>query len=145
MKRVIIESPYAGNIEFNLCYLRACMHDSITVHHEAPFASHGLYTQPGVLKDEDPVERQLGIASGFVWRDLADGTVVYSDLGITKGMQYGIDHAAKTGKPVVCRSLGGVWAMTNCWGKHLSQVSDYAWPEEAYNTIGAFDTKHWSK
>lgn len=114
MRKVIIESPYAGNVELNLRYLRACMHDSIVNHSEAPFASHGLYTQPGVLDDGIPEERALGIAAGFEWRSLADVTVVYMNLGITKGMQYGIDHATKGGKPIEYRALPGKWVVTNC-------------------------------
>jgi hypothetical protein len=54
---VVVESPYAGNIERNLRYLRACMADCLR-RGEAPFASHGLYTQPGVLRDELPKDRQ---------------------------------------------------------------------------------------
>lgn len=106
MKRVIIESPYAGDVETNLRYLRACMHYCIT-HDEAPYASHALYTQPGVLDDDRPVERELGIVAGFAWRDVADLTVVYTDLGITKGMQYGIDDANRKGRPVEYRTLPG--------------------------------------
>lgn len=41
MRRVIIESPYHGNVERNLRYLRACLRDSL-LRGEAPFASHGL-------------------------------------------------------------------------------------------------------
>lgn len=76
MKRVIIESPYAGDIDRNLRYLRACMADCLR-RGEAPFASHGLYTQPGVLDDDKPDERKLGIEAGFAWRDVAEMTVVY--------------------------------------------------------------------
>jgi hypothetical protein len=108
VRRVVIESPYAGDVELNLRYLRACMHHSIT-NDEAPYASHGLYTQPGVLDDGIPVQRELGIVAGFCWRDVADLTVVYTDLGITKGMQYGIDDAARKGRPVEYRTLPG-WA-----------------------------------
>lgn len=108
MKRVVIESPYAGNVELNLRYLRACMHHCIT-NDEAPYASHALYTQPGVLDDDIPVQRELGIVAGFCWRDVADLTVVYTDLGITKGMQYGIDDAMRKGRPVEYRTLPG-WA-----------------------------------
>lgn len=105
MRKVIIESPYAGNVELNLRYLRACMHDSLVNHHEAPYASHGLYTQPGVLNDNIPAERSDGIHAGFAWREIADATIVYTDLGITKGMQYGIDHATKHGKPIEYRMI----------------------------------------
>ncbi len=106
MKRVVIESPFAGNVELNLRYLRACMHECIT-NDEAPYASHALYTQPGVLDDNIPAERELGIVAGFKWRDVADLTVVYTDLGVTKGMQYGIDDANRKGRPVEMRTLKG--------------------------------------
>lgn len=94
MRRVIIESPYAGNVEMNLRYLRACMADCLA-RGEAPFASHGLYTQPGVLDDTKPDERTLGIEAGLAWREWADATVVYTDLGITPGMQAGINAARR--------------------------------------------------
>lgn len=106
MKRVIIESPYAGNVPLNLRYLRACMADCLR-RGESPYASHGLYTQPGVLDDLIPSEREAGIQAGFAWREVADFTVVYTDLGVTKGMQYGIDHAEEHGRMVVYRKLEG--------------------------------------
>ena len=70
MRLVIIESPYAGNVPLNLLYLRACMRDCLS-RGEAPFASHALYTQPGVLDDGDPAERAHGIEAGFAWRAVA--------------------------------------------------------------------------
>lgn len=105
MRRVILETPYAGDIERNMKYLRACMHDCIVWHHDAPFASHGLYTQEGVLRDEIEKERMLGIEAGFVWRPAAEATVVYTDLGISRGMEYGIAHANEIGHPVEYRKL----------------------------------------
>lgn len=51
MKRVILESPYAGDVERNLTYARECVRDSLS-RGEAPIASHLLYTQEGILKDE---------------------------------------------------------------------------------------------
>lgn len=103
--RVIIESPYAGDVEENLRYLRACMRDSL-LRGESPYASHALYTQPGVLDDHDLAERSIGIEAGFKWRSAADKTVVYVDLGISQGMQLGIDHAANLGQVVEYRTLG---------------------------------------
>src|ERR1700755_3035441 len=95
--RVVLESPYGAatptEIERNVRYLRMCLHDAIVVHGEAPMASHGLYTQPGVLRDHVPEERALGISLGFAWRDVAEKTVVYTDLGISTGMKDGICHA----------------------------------------------------
>lgn len=107
MRRVVVESPYAGNLIqrwFNRRYARACLRDSLS-RGEAPIASHLLYTQPGVLRDGDPGERQWGINAGLVWGELADATVVYTDRGISKGMRYGIDHAIRSGRKVERRTL----------------------------------------
>ena len=104
MTLVIIESPYAGDIKTNTRYARACMRDSLE-RGEAPFASHLLYTQKGILKDDKPEERNQGIAAGFAWGKLAYKTVVYVDLGISKGMIMGIKKALKEGKQVDFRRL----------------------------------------
>jgi hypothetical protein len=101
---VIIESPYAGDIEKNLRYLRLAMRDCLH-RGEAPYASHALYTQEGVLRDEVPEERKLGIEAGFVWRKVAKKTVVYADYGITPGMLYGINHATDQGHEVEYRYI----------------------------------------
>jgi hypothetical protein len=106
---VIVESPFAGNVELNLAYARAALHDCL-LRGEAPFASHTIYTQPGVLDDTKPNERTLGIEAGFAFRYAAAKTVVYGDLGMSRGMQLGIEHAAKIpGHEVERRSLPG-WA-----------------------------------
>lgn len=104
MKRVILESPYAGDIELNVRYARACLRDSL-LRKEAPIASHLLYTQPGVLNDEVPEERAHGIDAGLTWRTVAEASVVYQDLGVTKGMHYGIAAARSAGIPVEYRNL----------------------------------------
>ena len=104
MKRVLIESPYAGDVEHNLRYLRAAMADCLR-RGEAPYASHALYTQPGVLDDTVPAERALGIEAGLIWGRQADVTVVYTDLGISDGMKIGIERAYREGRPVTHRSL----------------------------------------
>lgn len=104
MRLVIIESPYAGDVERNLCYVRAAMRDCL-MRGEAPFASHALYTQIGVLDDLIPSERSLGIDAGLDWGARADATVVYTDLGMSRGMQYGIGRAVELGRPVEYRTL----------------------------------------
>ncbi len=111
MKRVVIESPFAGDVERNLRYVRACMADCFK-RGEAPFASHALYTQPGVLDDNVPSERKLGIEAGFEWGDDGDVRAVYTDLGISRGMEMGIERAQQLGQPVEMRTLGGEWATT---------------------------------
>jgi len=104
MRRVILESPYAGNVERNVRYARACLRDSL-LREEAPIASHLLYTQPGVLNDEIPEERRQGIEAGLAWRTVAEASVVYVDLGITPGMAHGIAIARSAGIPVEYRNL----------------------------------------
>src|SRR5690242_6711100 len=104
---VIIESPYAGDVESNVAYARACLRDCL-LRGEAPIASHLLYTQPGVLDDDVPTERQRGIDAGLAWRRVAEATVVYVDRGISRGMQYGIAAARAAGLPVEFRNLSEV-------------------------------------
>lgn len=104
MRRVILESPYAGDIATNLKYARACVRDCL-LRGEAPLASHLLYTQDGILKDEVPEERALGIKAGLAWGWVADATVVYVDLGISRGMEEGINHAHAQIRPVELRTL----------------------------------------
>jgi hypothetical protein len=90
----------------NLDYARAAMKDCL-LRGEAPYASHLLYTQPGVLDDTIPEEREHGIQAGFAWRQVAAKTVVYTDLGISRGMEYGMLDASKRGSPIEMRSLPG--------------------------------------
>jgi hypothetical protein len=120
MRLVIVESPYAGKADGwprlvrpivawwrrrrNVRYLRAALHDCIA-RGEAPFASHALYTQPGVLDDGNPHERATGIDAGLEWGSRADATVVYGDLGFSSGMEYGIARARADGRRVEYRSL----------------------------------------
>lgn len=103
---VLIESPYAGDVETNLRYGRAAVMDC-AARGEAAFASHLFYTQPGCLDDDKPEERARGIALGHAWGRVADATVVYADLGISRGMQEGIERAHAEGRPVELRTLNG--------------------------------------
>lgn len=99
-----LKRAYRRGVERNLAYLRECMRDCL-LRGEAPFASHALYTQPGVLDDTVPAEREHGIHAGFAWAEMAGKRVVYVDLGSSKGMLYGIDHAKKLGQPIEYRSI----------------------------------------
>lgn len=102
MNRVIIESPYSGHISVNTEYARQCMADCLK-RGESPIASHLLYTQ--VLADTDPIQRELGMAAGFAWMQVADYVAVYTDLGISDGMKAGIKQAKALGLDVKYRSL----------------------------------------
>ena len=105
MKRIVIESPYAGDIERNEAYARRAMKHALSKH-EAPFLSHMLYTQPGVLNDLDPRERALGITAGFAWGCHADLIAVYCDYGISNGMLSGITNGIRCKTPIVFRMIG---------------------------------------
>jgi hypothetical protein len=108
MKLVLVEHPYAGDVETHVRYARACMLDCLE-RGEAPFLSALLYTQ--VLDDLDVEQRAQGIAAGLAWGEKADYTVVYLDLGPpTRGMKEGIRAAVAAGRLIVERRLGGEWA-----------------------------------
>ena len=106
MRLVIVEHPYAGEVARNVLYARKCLRDCI-LRGEAPFASALLYAQPGILDDDKPAERELGIYAGLAWCGKADATVVYTDYDISPGMQKGIDYALFFGRPVEYRRLYG--------------------------------------
>jgi len=90
MKRVIIESPYQGDVDRNVTYARVCVLDSL-LRGEAPIASHLLYTQPGILRDNVDGERALGIAAGLAWREVAELFAFYVDLGWSSGMKRALE------------------------------------------------------
>lgn len=111
MKLVIVESPYAGNVWQrwrNRRYARRCVRECLVAYGEAPIASHLLYTQPGILRDHVPAERQHGIDAGLAWRAVAQASVVYVDRGISAGMKYGIRAAVQAGIPVHIRCMENI-------------------------------------
>ena len=105
---VILESPLAAKsgagVKRNVEYARACMRDSL-LKGEAPFSSHLLYAQPGILDDLDAAERKLGIEAGLLWGCAAEATVCYVDNGVSPGMREGIARAEAEGRPVEYRTL----------------------------------------
>lgn len=108
-RRVYLESPFTAPTQEgrdrNRRFLLRCMRDS-SMRGEAPFASHLLYTQ--FLDDDVPEERAIGLECGLAWADAgAEATVVYTNLGISGGMQFGIDRANQVGRPVEYRELEG--------------------------------------
>lgn len=105
MKRVIIESPYKGNVKLNEIYAEFAMKDCLTNYNESPFASHLLYTRKYVLRDHISSERKLGIDAGFEWRGVAEKTIFYEDLGMTSGMILGKNDCEEKGKPYEIREL----------------------------------------
>jgi hypothetical protein len=123
MKLVVLESPLKGHVpawaekikvlarwierfhrKRNRRYAKECMRDSL-MRGEAPYASHLLYDQVGILDDSLPSERERGLLAGLAWGVCAHVTVVYTDRGISPGMIRGIEAARDAGRPVVYRML----------------------------------------
>src|SRR5215472_10737088 len=94
MRRLIIESPYAGDVERNIIYARRCVQDCLR-RNDAPIASHLLFTQPGILDDNKLEERALGIAAGLAWLPVAQASIFYIDYGISSGMAKGLEAAIR--------------------------------------------------
>jgi hypothetical protein len=122
VKFVILESPFAtrsitlpDGSEYvcqegaNIAYARACMHDCLVTHGQAPYASHLLYTQEGVLDDDIPEERNLGIKAGLEIGRKADLRVFYVDRGVSSGMREGFRFGLELGQPYQIRTLDGDW------------------------------------
>lgn len=105
MHRVILESPFAGDVDGNIAYARECVRDCLH-RNEAPIASHLLFTQPGILRDDVPTERELGIRAGLVWADAAERVVFYLDRGMSNGMAFAMNNAVGHRKPVEFRYRG---------------------------------------
>tara|TARA_B100000700_G_scaffold230615_1_gene255047 strand:- start:17428 stop:18477 length:1050 start_codon:yes stop_codon:yes gene_type:complete len=97
-KRIILESPFAGN-EFqqrfeNVQYAKALIH-KLAHDGYAPSASHLLYTQ--MLDDNQKSHRDLGINRGLDYAHNKD-SIIGIDKGISGGMEYGIKRAIDEGR-----------------------------------------------
>lgn len=107
MRRVLVESPYRATdvytVDQHMAYLKAAMADCIK-RGESPHASHHLIPN-GILNDDSPYERQLGIRSGAAWGEVADTIAVYSDLGVSPGMKQAIAYYKELGKVIEWRTL----------------------------------------
>lgn len=101
--RVILESPYAGEVERNRLYALACSKDMFD-RGEAVFASHLIY--PRFLQAYNLSERAQGLEAGKAWIPAAQCMVIYTDFGVTSGMEEGIEEAKKHGVPILRRKLG---------------------------------------
>ena len=137
--RVIVESPYRGSTQEeqleNIKYACLCMRDCLMNHGESPLASHLLYAQTGVLDDDDPSQREMGIEAGFSWGSVSRRTVVYVDRGPSWGMVAGIRNALKAGREVRCRTLEHVDILAS--GRFASFVS-VPMIRDNFRVVGSF-------
>lgn len=102
---VVLESPFAGEVERNVAYAKRALLHSLSLG-EAPIASHLLWTQPGVLDDNNPDDRRAGLAAGLAWHRAAAAVVFYVDLGVSAGMAEAEKHATRLGVPTEVRRIG---------------------------------------
>lgn len=105
MIRVVVESPYAGDIEANTAYAKRAVMDSLR-RGEAPLASHLLFPQDGLLKEAEPAERRLGIDAGHAWLPVAQLVAFYVDRGVSPGMAQARLRATEAGVPTEDRTIG---------------------------------------
>jgi hypothetical protein len=128
---VIVESPFAPKqkdpakaaveLARNKAYVAAAMHDCF-MRGEVPFASHAIYTLPGVLDDTIPEQREQGIQAGFrvaeVFQIAANALhftfgfkrVFYEDRDWSRGMMLGLEDAKRYSQKHETRSIGEQWA-----------------------------------
>ena len=105
---VIVETPYAGAVSTHLRYLRACMRDCL-MRGESPLAAHHLYSAPGVLRHEYQEELELAIQAKLAWRQFAERTVFYSDLGWSDEMVRSRNLCTRDGWTYEVRFLKDGW------------------------------------
>ena len=102
--KVIIESPYKGNVEQNLTYLRRCLRDASIVRGENPMASHMFFTQ--FLDDNIPEERALGIECGLQWAERVQVAAFYVDYGWSDGMLKAKERHERENRRIEIRHIG---------------------------------------
>lgn len=99
---VIVESPFAGDMEANAGYARRACMDCLR-RQEVPYASHLFF--PQILDEMKPEERELGLTAGYaMWRDAAK-VVFYIDRGMSPGMERARVRASELGLGFECRYL----------------------------------------
>jgi len=106
MRRVIIESPFAGDVEANTRYLKQAVIDCLT-RGESPYASHGFFTH--FLDDNEPSQRMAGIKAGLEWAKAADAVIYYLDRGMSQGMLFALEKHVQAARKVEVRLLQGPW------------------------------------
>lgn len=92
-KLVFISTPYTGSVEVNVAFAqKACFYAICQGH--TPIAPHLIY--PGIVPDEDPAWREVGIDMGCDWLALCD-EVWLCGPSVTAGMQAELDLANDLG------------------------------------------------
>lgn len=95
IRRVVLESPYAGDTDRNISYARRAILDCIS-RGESPIASHLLFPT-FILDDNVAASRRMGIDLGLAWHHACDAVVFYADLGFSPGMDGARTHCLAHG------------------------------------------------
>lgn len=98
MKKIFICSPYAGDVERNV-WVAETLCRLVIDQGAVPFAPHLLYTR--FLDDDDPEDRQKGIACGLAFMAVCDEVWAYTGDGVSAGMEQEIKQAKSLGKQVI--------------------------------------------
>ena len=99
---VIVESPFAGDLEGNAAYARRACADCLK-RGEVPYASHLFF--PQFLDELKPEERELGLTAGYAMWPIARKIVFYTDRGMSSGMQRAYQRATTYALPIEMRKL----------------------------------------
>lgn len=94
-KKIYVASRYAGDVEANVAAAITYCRRVISEGH-MPIASHLLY--PQMLNDNDPHERELGLAFGLVLLQMCDEMWVFGT--ISSGVAQEIEEAKRLEKPI---------------------------------------------
>jgi len=99
---VIVESPFAGDMEANRQYaLRACA--DCLKRGEVPYASHLFF--PQILDELKPEEREQGLTAGYAMWSAANKVVFYIDRGMSTGMCRALLRASDHKMVIECREI----------------------------------------
>lgn len=102
---VAVESPLKANEAYSReqfkRYRELCLKDAIDRGEEV-YCSHWL---ADILDDDDPRERMQGLMIGLKWAAKADYAVLYTDFGVSEGMQIALEMYSQIGMRVERRSL----------------------------------------
>jgi hypothetical protein len=102
MNLISIESPFAASEthaeDEHVDYARRACRFAV-LEGVSPYASHLFFTQPNVLDDNVPAERDLGIRAGKAWEVHAKESWFFIDLGFSAGMEYGLKECLRINRP----------------------------------------------
>lgn len=95
-KIIFVSTPYTGDIEANITFARQACYYAICQGH-TPIAPHLIY--PGIIPDDDPAWRQVGIDMGCDFLAICDEIWLCGPC-VSTGMQIELDLAEDLGLPV---------------------------------------------